>query len=159
MRETKKRTNWLTPRWTAEINCHKIVLMTRPALSPSEEKNKPILIVDKIGVLGRLIASELSKDLLVLLVSGGRKFDEDSRNIIHIPYLKKFAAIPDNTYSYIVIFDENDSGVEESFPAFIKNWRGFKTLHFSAPVVKTKTLLTKMRVRKTCEQVHKPYNP
>ena len=94
--------------------------MTRPALSPSEEKNKPILIVDKIGVLGRLIASELSKDLLVLLVSGGRKFDEDSRNIIHIPYLKKFAAIPDNTYSYIVIFDENDSGVEESFPAFIK---------------------------------------
>ncbi len=93
--------------------------MRRPALIPSEEKNNPILIVDKFGVLGELIAQELSKELLVILVSG-EKLKEEPENIIHIPYSKKFPVIPDNTYSHIIIFDEKDMGIEESLPIFIK---------------------------------------
>jgi len=94
--------------------------MKRPALILEEDPNaldKPVLIVDKIGIIGSTLALKLSKDLLVVLVSGTLR-EEDS-NIIYVPYRKKFPEIPDNNYSYIIIFG-NDIGTTKSIPSFIK---------------------------------------
>ena len=94
--------------------------MKRPALVLEEDPNdldKPVLIVDKIGIIGSSLALKLSKDLLVVLVSG--TFREEDSNIIYVPYRKKFPEIPDNNYSYIIIFG-NDIGTRKSIHGFIK---------------------------------------
>jgi len=94
--------------------------MKRPALIPEEDPNaldKPVLIVDKIGIIGSSLALKLSKDLLVVLVSS--TFRKENSNIIQIPYRKKFPEIPDNSYSYIIIFG-NDIGTVKSISSFIK---------------------------------------
>ena len=94
--------------------------MKRPALVLEEDPNdldKPVLIVDKIGIIGSSLALRLSKDLLVVLVSG--TFREEDSNIIYVPYRKKFPEIPDNNYSYIIIFG-NDIGTRKSIQGFIK---------------------------------------
>lgn len=93
--------------------------MKRPALFTSEEKLSPMLVVDKEGFLGGKIAEELSKEILVVFVSGGNQ-KPSSHNLIHIPYSKKYPEIPDNKYSHIIVFDNNDRGVEESLTDFIK---------------------------------------
>lgn len=95
--------------------------MKRPALIPEEDPSvldKPVLIVDKIGIIGSTLAVKLSQDLLVVLVSE-RAHKEENSNIIHVPYRKKFPEIPDNNYSYLIIFG-NDIGTVKSIPNFIK---------------------------------------
>lgn len=94
--------------------------MKRPALFTSEEKINPVLIVDKIGILGNAIAKELSQELLVVLVSAQNPHELNDRNVIYVPYRKKFPVIPDNVYSHIILFDEEDSSIENSIPTFIK---------------------------------------
>src|SRR3989344_8259964 len=94
--------------------------MKRPALVSEEDPSvldKPVLIVDKIGIIGSKLALKLSKDLLVVLVSD--TFRQEDSNIIYVPYRKKFPEIPDNNYSYIIIFG-NDIGTTKSIPSFIK---------------------------------------
>ena len=96
--------------------------MKKPALILEEDpgvKDKPILIVDKNGVLGSSLAVSLSKDLLVVLVSAKNPSLDNSSNIIYVPYRKKFPTIPDNTYSYIIIFG-NDPVINKLVPGFIK---------------------------------------
>ena len=95
--------------------------MKRPALISEEDPNaldKPVLIVDKIGIIGSTLALKLSKDLLVILVSEKASKEENS-NIIHVPYRKKFPEIPDNNYSYIIVFGD-DIGTIKSIPSFVK---------------------------------------
>ena len=94
--------------------------MKRPALVSEEDPSvldKPVLIVDKIGIIGSKLALKLSKDLLVVLVSD--TFRQEDSNIICVPYRKKFPEIPDNNYSHIIIFG-NDVGTIKSIPSFIK---------------------------------------
>ena len=95
--------------------------MKRPALILEEDSSaldKPVLIVDKIGIIGSTLALKLSKDLLVILVSEKASKEENS-NIIHVPYRKKFPEIPDNNYSYIIVFGD-DIGTIKSIPSFVK---------------------------------------
>lgn len=74
------------------------------AFQSVEKKQKyPILIVDKIGVIGERLIEELKQEALIIFVSAKRIEDP---NVIHIPYLKKIPAIPDNSYSHIFIIDE-----------------------------------------------------
>lgn len=94
--------------------------MKRPALSASEENPNPVLIVDRKGILGIEIAKELSQELLVVLSTEKNTGDLDNKNIILVPYLRKFPTIPDNVYSNIIIFDEEDEGIKESISVFIK---------------------------------------
>ncbi|MEK7559041.1 MAG: DUF4012 domain-containing protein [Patescibacteria group bacterium] len=94
--------------------------MKRPALFASEEKTNPVLVVDKNGILGVEIAKELSKELLIILVTSQNPKDLNDSNIITVPYRKKFPVIPDNVYSHIILFDEDDKGIEESISSFIK---------------------------------------
>ena len=94
--------------------------MKRPALILEEDLSgldKPVLIVDRIGIIGSTLALKLSKDLLVVLVSA--TFSKENSNIIHVPYRKKFPEIPDNNYSYTIIFG-NDVGTIKSIPSFVK---------------------------------------
>lgn len=95
--------------------------MKKPALILEEDisgLDKPVLIVDKIGIIGSTLALKLSKDLLVVLVSD-TFFSKENLNIIHVPYRKKFPEIPDNNYSYTIVFG-NDIGTIKSIPSFIK---------------------------------------
>ena len=92
--------------------------MNIPAFETTEKKHEyPILIVDKLGILGEALAKEISSESLVIFVSS-RKIEND--NIIHIPYVKKIPTIPDNTYSHIFIIDEYGVISKEFISSFIK---------------------------------------
>ena len=95
--------------------------MNIPAFETTEKKHEyPILIVDKLGILGEALAKEISSESLVIFVSS-RKIEDD--NIIHIPYVKKIPTIPDNTYSHIFIIDEYGVISKEFISSFIKKAR------------------------------------
>ena len=95
--------------------------MNIPAFETREKKHEyPILIVDKLGILGEALARQISQESLVIFVSG--KIIEEE-NIIHIPYLKKIPTIPDNTYSHIFIIDEYGVISKEFISSFIKKAR------------------------------------
>lgn len=92
--------------------------MNIPAFETREKKHEyPILIVDKLGILGEALARQISQESLVIFVSGKRVEDD---NIIHIPYVKKIPTIPDNTYSHIFILDEYGVISKEFISSFIK---------------------------------------
>ncbi len=93
--------------------------MALPALKTEEDKKLyPILIVDKIGVLGQSLAFSLSKDFLVVLASRSKP-DEKSNKIIHIPFKRRIPQIPDNKYKKIFIVDDGDTVTRESVESFI----------------------------------------
>ncbi len=97
--------------------------MKRPALVQEEDSSsnsKPVLVVDKVGIIGSALALELSKDLLVVLVSDTVR--KENSNIINVAYSKKFPEIPDNNYSYIIVLG-SDIGTIKSVPSFIKKAR------------------------------------
>ena len=84
----------------------------------TEKKNDyPILIVDKLGVIGKELATSLRQESLVILVS---KQDVEEENVIHIPYDKKIPSIPDNTYSHIFVVDEFGEISKDFLSSFIK---------------------------------------
>ncbi|MEK7551518.1 MAG: DUF4012 domain-containing protein [Patescibacteria group bacterium] len=92
--------------------------MNIPAFETREKKHEyPILIVDKLGILGKALATQISQESLVIFVSG-KTLEND--NVIHIPYVKKIPTIPDNTYSHIFIIDEYGIISKEFISSFIK---------------------------------------
>ncbi len=92
--------------------------MTTPALITTEKKNElPVLIVDKVGLIGEALAENIKQESLVILVSG--KNIEDP-NIIHVPYLRKIPTIPDNSYSHIFLVDESGVISKNILMPFIK---------------------------------------
>ncbi len=84
----------------------------------------PILIVDKIGVIGESLAISLSEEALVVLVSQKKIY---KNNIIHIPYKNKFPVIPDNPYSHVFVVDDNVSSTRDALPSFLKKARDENT--------------------------------
>lgn len=93
--------------------------MNRTALITTEKKHEnPILVVDKKGVIGQALANQLKNEALVIFVS--KKSTEQSENIIHIPFIKKFPTIPDNTYSHIFLIDEDFEIGKDILQTFIK---------------------------------------
>ncbi len=86
-------------------------------LKASKTHEYPILIVDKLGILGQAIARQVSEEALVIFVSANKVEEE---NIIHIPYVKKIPTIPDNTYSHIFIIDEYGTITKEFISSFIE---------------------------------------
>lgn len=88
-----------------------------PALVVEKKHPFPILIVDKVGIIGEALALCLSEEALVVLVSHKQVSKE---NIIHVPYHNKFPVIPDSAYSYIFAVDDNVSSTREALPSFLK---------------------------------------
>src|SRR3989304_1803897 len=90
------------------------------ALKNDKEKSDlPVLVIDKVGVIGEAVARQFAKDSLVVLVSS-RLLSKESENIIHIPFVKKIPEIPDNLYSKFLIVDDGQNVTRESAFSFIK---------------------------------------
>ena len=93
--------------------------MNRTALLTTEKKHElPILIVDRQGTIGELLAKQLKNESLIVLVS--KKTPEEINNVVHVPFLKKIPTIPDNTYSHIFLIDENLETTKNVLESFIK---------------------------------------
>ncbi len=104
-------------------------MQQRPILVTSEENpNLPLLIVDKKGMMGPLLAKRLQEQFLVVLVSpdligvspSEREKLEVHKNIIHIPYRKKIPVIPDNFYSHTFIIYNGEEEILDMLPSFMK---------------------------------------
>ncbi len=93
--------------------------MNHTALFTSEKKYEyPILIIDKKGTLGESLAGKLKSESLVVLVS--KSITNQDEGILHIPFVKKFPIIPDNTYSHIFLIDESLEVFKDIIKPFIK---------------------------------------
>ena len=111
----------------------------RPLLVTSEEINKlPILIVDKKGFIGSMLAKVLRDQFLVVVVTGHNLEKHD--NIIHIPYRKKIPMIPDNAYSHIFVVYNGEkelldmlSGFETKAEAVKARFLFITSLLYSSP--------------------------
>ncbi|OGH02899.1 MAG: hypothetical protein A2798_00525 [Candidatus Levybacteria bacterium RIFCSPHIGHO2_01_FULL_37_17] len=92
--------------------------MNSPALVTKEFKSEfPVLVVDKIGILGAALAEKIKDETLVILVSAKKQEDP---NIIHIPYERITPSIPDNTYSHIFLIDEDGVLSKSMITPFVK---------------------------------------
>ncbi len=91
----------------------------QPALIATEEKQTlPILIVDKKGGFGTMLAQKLQEHFLVVLVS--KDVPDFHKNLIHVPYKRKIPTIPDNTFTQIFVFYNGEEEVLEMLPSFMK---------------------------------------
>ena len=84
----------------------------------SKKNDSPILIVDRVGIIGESLTNKLKDEATIVFVSEKLITLE---NTIHIPLGKKFPAIPDNTYSHIFVVD--DMSIRESMPRFLEKAR------------------------------------
>lgn len=92
-------------------------------ITTEENKNLPILIIDKKGLVGGALAATLREQFLIVLVS--QRSVEDHKNIIHIPFKKKIPVIPDNSYSHIFVFYNGEDESLEILPSLIKKANSF----------------------------------
>lgn len=79
--------------------------------------NAPILIVDRSGEIGEMLADKISNDTQVVLVS---KKAPTNEKIIFVPFEKRFPVIPHSVYSHIFIVDDLDPIINELLPSFSK---------------------------------------
>lgn len=82
----------------------------------SEKNDKPILIVDREGIIGASLAHKLKEETTVVLVSHKLTNDEE---IINIAYEKKIPQIPDNNYTHIFLIDDKAKITRESISSFL----------------------------------------
>ncbi|MEK7450508.1 MAG: DUF4012 domain-containing protein [Patescibacteria group bacterium] len=97
--------------------------MKKPALSIEEQKQSlPILILDRIGIIGELLCEEIAKYSEVVFVSlkEPQILTESRARVIHIPYSKKIPIIPDEKYSHFIIVDDKSNATKELLPKFLE---------------------------------------
>ncbi|MDP2637632.1 MAG: DUF4012 domain-containing protein [Candidatus Levybacteria bacterium] len=73
----------------------------------------PILIIDRLGIVGEPLSLKLSREFSIIFVS--ERFLRSSvqeENITHILFSRKFPKIPDNSYSHIIVIEEAESDLE-----------------------------------------------
>lgn len=93
--------------------------MKRTAFVTSEKKDEnPILIVDRVGIIGVALINQLKNESLIVFVS--EKIPGSLENVIHVPFFKKIPTIPDNTYSHIFLIDDETSATKDSLRSFVK---------------------------------------
>ncbi|MFH1186654.1 MAG: DUF4012 domain-containing protein [Candidatus Levyibacteriota bacterium] len=102
----------------------------KPALVTEEKEESPILIVDKVGLIGKKLSEHLEKGTLVVFVS--KEEPTLSKNTVHVPFAEKFPKIPDNNYSHIIVIDDNDKATREALPSFIKKAEADKSIFLFA---------------------------
>lgn len=99
--------------------------MQRPAVVTQEKKptvtDAPVLIVDKIGIIGEVLCSKLAKDLFVVFVSQKKITQSIARssNIVHIAYTRNFPVVPKLQYSYIIVIDSSDLSAKDLLTKFV----------------------------------------
>ena len=82
----------------------------KSALNNPSPQN-PILIIDRLGLIGEPLSVKLSKNNFVVFVSS-KSVREKKINILEVPFLKKNPKIPDGKYSHIVFIDEEALDLE-----------------------------------------------
>lgn len=82
----------------------------------SKKNDSPILIVDRVGIIGESLTNKLKDEATIVFVS---EKPLDLENTIHIQFGKKFPAIPDNTYSHIFVVDDRSS-IRDFLPNFLE---------------------------------------
>jgi len=93
--------------------------MNHTALVTSENnQDRPILVVDRNGKIGEVLANELKEQALVVYVS--KVSPETANNIVYIPFDKQFPTIPDNSYSHIFLIDEDFEITNNVLKPFLK---------------------------------------
>lgn len=95
--------------------------MNNPQFKNQQKTDRPVLIVDKRGVVGAQIAKKVSSNLIVILVSAS--YELGLENVIHVPYLRKIPKIPDNYYSHIFLIDDGKS-LDKNVSSFVKKANG-----------------------------------
>lgn len=77
-------------------------------------KTAPILIVDKIGFIGNLLALKLSKEFSTVFVGGmqAEGNEKGTEKIIRVAFSKKYPTIPDGKYSHIIVIDDEGLGLD-----------------------------------------------
>jgi hypothetical protein len=91
----------------------------RSAFVTSEKSDEnPILIVDRLGIIGDALLDQVKEESLVVFAS--QKKPSTLENVVHIPFLKKNPTIPANTYSHIFVVDDGTSATTDSLSSFIK---------------------------------------
>lgn len=98
--------------------------MKFPAIQTHEVSSNipPILIVDKIGLIGEELAKEFSQDYLVVLVSP-KRFSQKNGKVIHVPFKRRIPQVPDSRYSKIFIIDDGQKITRKSAFSFIEKAR------------------------------------
>lgn len=90
--------------------------MTTPA-QPSSRN--PILVVDRIGLIGESLVKELSrKSQVVFVTQKNILLPTKEENIVLVPYLHKVPKIPDNIYSQIFIIDDGQTSTRDALSSF-----------------------------------------
>ncbi len=91
----------------------------RPHLIVSETSEKlPILIIDKIGIIGEALAEKLKDQFLIVLVTAKEIKLHD--NIVHVYYGKKIPRIPDEQYSVIITAYHGEKSTIDMLPSVAK---------------------------------------
>lgn len=73
----------------------------------------PLLIIDRDGLIGDSLSLKLSREFLVVFVSRRNLIlNKENKNLIRIPFLKKFPVIPDSKYSHVIFIDEGGQDLE-----------------------------------------------
>jgi hypothetical protein len=98
--------------------------VNKPALIAEKANDlteRPILVVDKNGLIGKELVKHLKNYGIVVYVSKEQPLidEKDVGNIIHIPFFKKIPSIPENNYSFIFVIDDGDV-LRESVFSFLK---------------------------------------
>ena len=83
--------------------------------TPSE---RPILIVDKEGVLGPLLLERFSAHHLTLYTS--RQEPPALPQTIYIPFRRKIPLIPDHPYSHLFVVYNGEKELLQALPSFLK---------------------------------------
>ncbi len=88
----------------------------------ASSKMPPILIVDKIGLIGEELAKEFSQDYLVVLVSP-KRFSQKNGKVMHVAFKRRIPQVPDGRYSKIFIVDDGEKITRKSAFSFIEKAR------------------------------------
>jgi hypothetical protein len=103
----------------------------QPALVVEDTNNlneRLMLVVDKNGVIGHELINQLKNEGIVVYVSKNPPSleQEESENIIYVPFVKKIPSIPENHYLFIFVVDDKDI-LREAVSSFLNKAREDKS--------------------------------
>lgn len=95
--------------------------MQPPRLVTTEENRSshPVLIVDRHGTLGVLLAKRMQHEFLTIFVSSVHDPDLEDETV-YIPFRKQIPKIPDNTFSSIFVVYEGGKQTTSILPSLVK---------------------------------------
>lgn len=105
----------------------------------------PLLIVDKQGTVGTVLAKRLRDQFLVVIVTAHEV--DKHKNSIHIPYHKKIPTIPDHAYSHIFVIYNGEKELLEMLSAFEEKAEAIKArfLFITSLLYSTQSLFTRLQ--------------